>query len=532
MSTVVLGIEGTAWNLSAALVDENDVIAEITQTYKPEKGGIHPREAAQHHAKHASSVIERLLEKGKKEGISAKDISGIAFSQGPGLGQCLRTVATAARALSISLNVPLIGVNHCIAHIEIGRWKTPSEDPVVLYVSGANSQVLGYRRGRYRIFGETLDIGIGNALDKFARNAHLSHPGGPKIEEYAKLSDNYISMPYVVKGMDFSFSGISTAATDALSRASIEDVCYSLQETAFAMLVEVSERALAHTGKNELLLAGGVGANMRLREMLNTMCEERGVKFYVPEKRFMGDNGAMIAYTGLVMLKSGITTPLDKSHVNPNFRPDTVDVRWIEETADNDPHLIKGPASGAEAVVRLEDDYIIKERIPKKYRLPVLDERIRHERTRSEARLISEARRCGVPTPVICDIQDFSIKMEYIEGIMLKYVIDCRLAEKVGEIIGKMHECGIIHGDLTTSNILFRAEENRLYIIDFGLAYINQGIEAKGVDVHVLFQTFESTHDNHESLIRSFCRGYRKTCIHAEKIISRVSEIKKRGRYA
>jgi len=326
----VLGIEGTAWNLSAAIVNEKDVIAEVTDTYSPATGGIHPREAAQHHARYASTVIRKVLEEAKRKGITPSDIDAIAFSQGPGLGACLRTVATAARMLAIKFNVPLVGVNHCLAHIEIGRWKTPARDPVTLYVSGANSQVLAYRMGRYRVFGETLDIGLGNAFDKFARSAGLSHPGGPKIEQLAKKSTNYIPLPYVVKGMDLSFSGLSTAATEALKRNSLEDVCYSLQETAFSMIVEVTERALAHTGKNEVLLAGGVGANMRLREMLDIMCSDRGVSFHVPEKRYMGDNGAMIAYLGLLMYSSGDVMSIENSHVNPNFRPDDVDVTWLE----------------------------------------------------------------------------------------------------------------------------------------------------------------------------------------------------------
>lgn len=324
----VLGIEGTAWNLSAAVVDTHDVITESTSTYVPPTGGIHPREASQHHADHIKKVISGVLSDAANSGVAKGDIDAIAFSQGPGLGPCLRTAATAARALSLSLDIPLIGVNHCVAHIEVGRWKTPSQDPVVLYVSGANSQVLAYRRGRYRIFGETLDIGIGNALDKFARGAGLQHPGGPKIEELAKNATSYVPLPYVVKGMDFSFSGLSTAASAALEKNPIEDVCFSFQETAFAMLVEVTERAVAHTGKSEVLLGGGVGANMRLREMLETMCSERGIKFYVPERRFMGDNGSMIAYLGLLMYRQGSLTPLEESHVNPNYRPDEVPVTW------------------------------------------------------------------------------------------------------------------------------------------------------------------------------------------------------------
>src|SRR5665648_197118 len=203
--TNVLGIEGTAWNLSAAVVNEAGVLAEVTDTYRPKTGGIHPREAAQHHADAIGPVLKEILRQCRDAGIS---IDGIAFSQGPGMGPCLRTVATGARALSQAFEVPLIGVNHCVAHIEVGRWMTKADDPVVLYVSGANSQVLAYRQKRYRIFGETLDIGIGNALDKFSRAANIPHPGGPKIEELAKQSNRYVPLPYVVKGMDFSFSGI------------------------------------------------------------------------------------------------------------------------------------------------------------------------------------------------------------------------------------------------------------------------------------------------------------------------------------
>jgi N6-L-threonylcarbamoyladenine synthase/protein kinase Bud32 len=524
----ILGIEGTAWNLSAAIVDENDVISETTATYRPVSGGIHPREAAQHHANHIAKVVSETLKKGGRK------INAVAFSQGPGLGPCLRTVATAARALSLSLDVPLIGVNHCIAHIEVGRWKTPSKDPVTLYVSGANSQVLAYRKGSYRVFGETLDIGIGNALDKFARHVGLAHPGGPKVEELAKQASRYIALPYTVKGMDFSFSGLTTAAQESAKKIPLPEVCHSFQETAFSMLVEVTERAIAHTGKHEVLLAGGVGANSRLREMLTIMCEERGIDFYVPEKRFMGDNGAMIAYLGLLMYKAGYRTTIAESKVNPNFRPDDEEVRWITKEFDmfrdkkNKDH--GNIASGAEAVLILDRNLITKKRVSKNYRIKEIDDAIRRDRTRSEARLISEARRCGVPTPIIRDVSDFDIKMEYIEGTALKEIITPPLSEKMGELVGRLHAHGIIHGDLTTSNIL--SKEGKLYLIDFGLSYLDKTVEARGVDVHVLFQTFESTHENHEELIEAFKKGYALEFMGAKEVFDREKDIGSRGRYA
>jgi N6-L-threonylcarbamoyladenine synthase/protein kinase Bud32 len=183
----ILGIEGTAWNLSAALFDR-DLIALVSRPYSPAQGGIHPREAAQHHASVMKELIGSVL-------TEPDQITGIAFSQGPGLGPCLRTVATAARSLALALKVPLIGVNHCVAHIEIGCFATGCRDPIVLYASGANTQVIGYLNGRYRIFGETLDIGIGNALDKFARSKNLPHPGSSKVSPSSSLSWSSRSSP-------------------------------------------------------------------------------------------------------------------------------------------------------------------------------------------------------------------------------------------------------------------------------------------------------------------------------------------------
>ncbi len=326
----ILGLEGTAWNLSAGIVSEDKIIAVYESTYTPKEGGIHPREAAQHHAADMKTVIRGVLENASKEGIFPGDLEGIAFSQGPGMGPCLRTVATAARALSIKLGIPLLGVNHCVAHIEVGKWLCNLRDPVTLYVSGANSQVLAYRAGKYRIFGETLDIGIGNALDKFGRAVGLKHPGGPKIEELASKSDRYLPLPYVVKGMDFSFSGLTTAAIDATNSNPLEDVCYSFQETAFAMLTEVTERALAHCEKKEVLLVGGVGANKRLTLMVKKMCEGRGALFDVPPIKVLKDNGIMIAYTGLLQLLAGKRLTIEESKVIPDFRPDEVDVVWMK----------------------------------------------------------------------------------------------------------------------------------------------------------------------------------------------------------
>ncbi len=326
---IALGIEGTAWSLSVGVVDEKDVIVLESDPYVPESGGIHPREAAQHHSERMGPLLKRVFLKLGERGIEPEDIDVVAFSQGPGMGPCLRVVATAARVLALKLKKPLVGVNHCLAHVEVGRWKCGVKNPVTLYVSGGNSQVIARRGRRYRVFGETLDIGVGNAIDKLARHMGLKHPGGPRIERLAREGKRYYELPYVVKGMDFSFSGLVTAAKKLYdSGVRKEDVAFSFQETAFAMLTEVTERALAYLGLDEVLIAGGVGANARLREMLSIMCEDRGAKFHAPPRELMGDNGAMIAYTGLLMYRHGIGTTLEESFVRPDFRIEEVEVVW------------------------------------------------------------------------------------------------------------------------------------------------------------------------------------------------------------
>jgi len=521
---VILGIEGTAWNLSAALFGD-DLVSMHSDAYSPPHGGIHPREASQHHASMMKTILKQTL-----EDVNRDEIRGVAFSQGPGLGPCLRTVATAARAISVSLGVPLIGVNHCVAHIEIGRFSTGCKDPIVLYASGANTQVLGFLNGRYRIFGETLDIGLGNALDKYARSQGFLHPGGPKIEKLAK-EGSFVELPYTVKGMDLAFSGLMSAAKD--HSASLECVCNGLQETAFAMCVEVTERALAHAGKDEVLLVGGVGANRRLQEMLGQMCDERGATFHVPNMKYIGDNGAMIAYTGRIMLDAGASLPLQDSRVNSCFRSDDVDVVWRAD--DDHPRFRKaeteigGIARGAEAIVSFCDDYVMKKRLSKGYRHPELDRKINAERTRAEARIISAARRHGVPTPIIREIDGDTIIMEKIKGDLLKTVISMENLYRAGISVGNLHNGGIIHGDLTTSNLVIR--DDRCVLIDFGLGFASPELEDRGVDVHVLFQTLETSEKDAGCLKNAFIEGYGESFDLAGDVIEREHEIEMRGRY-
>jgi len=328
---ICLGIEGTAHSIGVGIVKEENekciVLSNPIKIYSPKKGGIHPREAANHHANYIAELIKESVDISK---LDLKDIDLVSFSKGPGLGPCLRTAATAARALSLSIDKPIIGVNHCVAHLEIGRGTFNNcNDPVLLYTSGANTQVIAFAEGKYRVFGETLDIGIGNCLDKFGRTVGLEFPSGPKIEKLALKGGKYLELPYSIKGMDIAFSGLLTTAEQYYNNGKkLENICYSIQETTFAALTEVTERAMAHTEKDQVLLGGGVAANKRLREMVKIMAKERGASFFVPTKDLCIDNGAMIAWLGVLMYNSGIRMKIEKSFINQRFRTDMVDVTW------------------------------------------------------------------------------------------------------------------------------------------------------------------------------------------------------------
>ena len=323
---ICLGIESTAHTFGIGIVsDKGKILSNVWDMYRPPSGwGIEPIKARKHHEEVKDNILERALTEAK---IELKDIDLIAFSQGAGLAPCLYVGLNFSKELSKRIKKPLIGVNHQIAHVEIGKLCTGVKDPVTLYVSGANTQVLAFVEGRYRCFGETMDVGIGNALDKFGREAGLGFPAGPKIEALAR-SGKYLELPYVVKGMDLSFSGIITEVLTRRKKGeSMENLCFSLQETLFAMLTEVTERAMAHTGKAELLLTGGVAANSRLQEMLGIMCRERGALFHSVPREFAGDCGANIAWLGILSHKAKMRTK--KMVILPRQRTDDVDVKWI-----------------------------------------------------------------------------------------------------------------------------------------------------------------------------------------------------------
>eukprot|EP00877_Chromochloris_zofingiensis_P002888 jgi/Chrzof1/125/Cz01g04080.t1 len=332
---IALGIEGSANKCGVGVVDgDGAILSNPRHTYiTPPGTGFLPRETALHHQEWCLPLVQQALD---GAGITAEDVDLISYTKGPGMGGPLVSCAVVARMLSLLWRVPIVGVNHCIGHIEMGRVVTGAADPVVLYVSGGNTQVIAYAEQRYRIFGETIDIAVGNCLDRFARMLNLSNDPSPgyNIEQLALKGSKCIELPYVVKGMDVSFSGILSYIESEANRllaseeATPADLCFSLQETIFAMLVEITERAMAHTGKNDVLIVGGVGCNLRLQQMMQIMVNERGGKLYATDDRYCIDNGAMIAWPGLLAYKSGYTTPLEACTCTQRFRTDDVLVTW------------------------------------------------------------------------------------------------------------------------------------------------------------------------------------------------------------
>ncbi|EGD90342.1 hypothetical protein H112_01800 [Trichophyton rubrum D6] len=367
---IAIGLEGSANKLGVGVILHPDdgstpqVLSNVRHTYvSPPGEGFLPKDTARHHRQWVVSLVKKALKDAK---IGVTDVDCICFTKGPGMGAPLQCVALAARMLSLLWGKGLVGVNHCVGHIEMGRYITGATNPIVLYVSGGNTQVIAYSSQRYRIFGETLDIAVGNCLDRFARTLHISNDPAPgyNIEQLAKKGKRLVEIPYAVKGMDCSFSGI-LATVDALAvsyglggeeqatkdaaevarRAKVEtidsledddgivtraDLCFSLQETVFAMLVEITERAMAHVGSKEVLIVGGVGCNERLQEMMGIMARDRGGSVYATDERFCIDNGIMIAQAGLLAYKTGFHTLLEESTCTQRFRTDEVFVKWRE----------------------------------------------------------------------------------------------------------------------------------------------------------------------------------------------------------
>lgn len=405
---LALGLEGSANKLGVGIVRHNvdgsvDVLSNVRHTYVTPPGtGFLPSDTARHHRRWLVTVAKEAI---RRAGVTVQDCTCICFTKGPGMGAPLQSVSIVARTLSLLFSLPLVGVNHCVGHIEMGRTITGAPNPIVLYVSGGNTQVIAYSNQRYRIFGETLDIAVGNCLDRFARVIGLSNDPSPgqNIEKEAKKSRGamgktlkLLPLPYATKGMDVSFGGILKATEEytfdkrfrkgqshlGSSKAGGEakigskqydnlgklangmnlsedarhltnnngvhqeedddddesllsndiitpaDLCFSLQEHVFAMLVEITERAMAHVGSRQVLIVGGVGSNKRLQEMMSIMASERGGSVFATDERFCMDNGIMIAHAGLLSHRMGVDTPLEESNTTQRYRTDDPFIAW------------------------------------------------------------------------------------------------------------------------------------------------------------------------------------------------------------
>jgi N6-L-threonylcarbamoyladenine synthase len=328
MKGYVLGVESTAHTFSASVVSsDGEILSNSKSVYKPPEGsGIHPFEASQSHLASAARVLADAL---RSSGVSQSKIGAVAYAMGPGLGPCLRVGAVAARTLALSLGVPLVPVNHAVGHIELGCLLTGAQDPIVLLASGGHTMVIAFSGGKWRVLGESLDLTLGQLLDQFGRHHGLASPCGAAIEEAASKSVNYLRLPYSVKGNDVSFSGLLTASKTSLDGGdTFYDLSYSIQETAFAMVTEVTERALAFTSKKEVLIVGGVAANRRLGSMMTAMAKRHSSKVHMAPVEYSGDCGAQIAWTGWLAHQQGIEISVEDSKVRQSWRLDTVEIPW------------------------------------------------------------------------------------------------------------------------------------------------------------------------------------------------------------
>jgi len=531
---ISLGIEGTAHTIGCGIVDEYKVLGNSTHTYQNPSGGIHPREAAIHHAEHVGDVINSAL---RQAGLRLNDVDLVSYSKGPGLGPCLRVAATAARAISIKTGKPIIGVNHPLGHVEIGRKLSGAKDPIMLYASGGNTQIIAHINGRYRVMGETMDMGIGNLLDKVGRDLGYEFPGGPVIEKLSLNGRKLLTLPYSIKGMDFSFSGIYTASKQLMKNGERkEDVAYSIQETAFSMIMEVLERGLHQVSKKEILVAGGVARNKRLREMISILGKELNVKSFLTADEYCMDNGAMIAQAGMLMFSYGKVDTVDTATVDQRFRIDAVDVPWIHDSP-----IGSKADEGAESIIQHCDfmgrNALMKTRITKNYRDKLLDNMIRKERIKREAIIIYKMNEFSIPVPIVYDI-DFSkfyTLYELIEGEKLSIYLSsdenkaAKVIEKLGESIGILHSRGITHGDLTTSNVIVHCDVP--YLIDSSMGSMNSTRDELAVDLYLFLESLRVISKDPDMLFRNFVNGYSRKNPEYEQVIQEMNNLEKRRRY-
>ena len=524
---LTLGLEGTAHTVSASVLDEKKIYSLESRTFKPEHGGLNPREAAEFHFLNITDVITKAID---DSGFKSGDLELVGFSKGPGLPPSLKITAVAARSLALKLGIPIVGVNHPLGHIEIGRRETGAKDPVMLYVSGGNTQIISHRNRKYRVLGVTLDIGIGNMLDKIARDMGYPFPGGPEIEKLAGNGNKLLKLPYSVYGMDCAFSGIYTAGKRLIGKNRKEDVAFSIQEYSFSMLVETLERAIFTSGKEEILLAGGVARNNRLREMIQTMSTEANVRVFETPDRYCMDNGAMIGQAAILTYREFGGQEIEDTAINQLYRIDEVEAPWVDESETT--YENRGAESDMEFGTFHQWKTIRKIRKRKGYRLEELDRNIRNTRMRNELILLGKMHSAGINVPVVfsMDGKISMLELEYIHGKRLSDFEDMeeKTLTDLARSVTELHSAGIIHGDLTLNNIL--ESGGKLYIIDPSMGKLSTVINDRTGDIRLLKESInarfgEEAYKKFEDLFLKMSKANMET-------VGELGKMESRRRYA
>lgn len=313
---IVLGLETSCDETGLAIYDsEQGLRGQVLYSQiklHAEYGGVVPELASRDHVRKLIPLLNELLAQSQ---IDKKDIDAVAYTRGPGLMGALMTGALFGRTLALALNKPAIGVHHMEGHMLAPLLSaTPPAFPfVALLVSGGHTQLMAaYGIGQYELLGESIDDAAGEAFDKVAKMMELPYPGGPNIAKLALQGDVQafdFPRPMLHQGLDFSFSGLKTAVSVQLKKLGEEnrnaDIAASFQEAIVDTLVKKSVKALKQTGLKRLVIAGGVSANLRLREQLETSLQKIKAQVYYAEPALCTDNGAMIAFAGYERLKAG-----------------------------------------------------------------------------------------------------------------------------------------------------------------------------------------------------------------------------------
>ncbi len=500
-----------------------------------------------------------------KAGVNIENVDLISYSAGPGLGPCLRVGAVVARTLASFYDRPLVAANHALGHIELGKLLCKLNDPLVLIVSGGHTALTANACSQWKIFGETLDLTLGQLIDQLGRFLGLSSPAGPEMEELAikgatissKNDEALLGLPYTIKGNDVSYSGLLSAAKMLYHESGLtqELLSFAVQEMAFSILTEATERALAFTGKKELLLTGGVAANQRLGDMLSRMCSARDVRLGIIPRHYAGDCGAQIAAAGITLFENqAYMVKPERAFVRQAWRLDQVKLSAHAVPPDQEFQEGFEIQTGAEAKIELtswhERKVIKKTRLAKSYRDPQLDDWLRNKRTREEAEILYVAKTLGVDCPLLffADPLRYELYLEYIEGIPLRNLElssnlrasfrksrFSKVYDTIGRYIARMHSAKVIHGDLTTKNVVV-SKAGRVALMDFGLSFRSERIEDMAEDLHLIKQALLSSSGERRAreAFELISDAYMKTLEgqDARAILKQMAGIERRGRYA